>query len=157
MSIEVLNTKVALIVFGVVVALPAAAYGVYRGVEFGIHAHHTALLHTAQNLTYSLEDCTVSPSQGGTRWSANVLVHNGNPDSVGQYGVQVEFLDATRKPVAWTRVNKIPPVDSGGTRNMAIAEDVNQGASQSVTCEAVFFYKGHPAKDLSPRKIGEGQ
>ena len=125
------------------------ALGIF-GVIAAVDAQDTANRHQAQNMSYTLRDCTASPGGDGTQWSAKVMLHNANPDSVDSYGVQVEFLGPDGTPLAWTSVHSFDNLDPGGTKTMTITETNSGSGSPQVTCKPVFYRDGKPAGGLSP-------
>ena len=155
MSIEVLNTKAALITLGIVAGLPGAAFGVYEGVTWGIHEYHMSKVHTGRNITYAVKDCQAVPGGEGSRWGATVVVHNGNPDSPDGYKVQIQFME-DGKPVAWSRETSIGSMGPGASETLRMEASVNESGSSQVSCVAVWYRGDSPAGDTSPVLAGEG-
>lgn len=151
MSINVLNTGKAIAIFSTVVGVPLAGYGVYRGVMGVVHANHTMHVHQGRNITYRLNDCQVSPGGSGTDWDATVVVHNANPDTPDDYGVQVEFVDASGVPQAWTGVKKFGgDMNAGSTKVLHLHTSTNQPGDPKSTCKLVFYRGDSHAGDTSP-------
>lgn len=151
MTIQILNTKKAIITFTVPVGTVLVAFGLYKGVMGLVHANHTMHVHQGHNISYRLTDCSETPGGSGSQWDASILIHNTNPDSVDDYGVQVEFLDPAGIPQAWTGIKHFGgDLDPNSTKTLHLHASTDQSGSPQVTCNLVFYRGDSKAGDTSP-------
>lgn len=154
MSIGILNTTKALTVVGTFAGVSLAVWGIWTGIGAAIHGYHLSYVHQGHNITYVLKDCQAVPGGSGSQWEATILVHNGNPNTTDDYGVQVEFMQGVT-PVAWTSVQDIGSMDSGDSKTLHLEVSVNDsGSASGMTCKAVFYRNGSAAGDTSPVPAG---